>query len=141
MARLKSHGIELDRREYPTYRVAVMSDGNIMRDSGSGWKLWRKIKPGVDINKYAQESRAKYDSHPAVIDAYIKAIKEAVSIQYRAILHRAVQLMPTDPDGVFSEVNEFHFDSIVDLSDCVTLCRLYQEWQRLVSSNDQEIAE
>lgn len=127
MAKLKAHGYELDRREYPAQRVAVMSDGHIMRDYGSGWKLWKKLKPGIDAKDYAKRIRAQYDAHPPVFHAYVKALMDATDIKHRSFLHEAVRLMPTDPDGVWSEFNDFWYGNEVDLDDCVKLCRLYQE--------------
>jgi len=33
-------------REY-VVKVALMSDGNILRNNGGGWKTWRKIRKGI----------------------------------------------------------------------------------------------
>lgn len=128
MAKLKAHGTELDRREYPRYRVAVMSDGNIMRDCGAGWKLWKRVQAGIDVQVYAINTRAKYDARPAIFHEYVKTLQDAVSLAFRSELHELVSLLPSDPDGVWSEFNDHHMYSgaDIDLDDCVKLCRIYQ---------------
>lgn len=128
MAKLSAHGTELDRREYPTYRVAVMSDGQIMRNTGSGWKLWRRVKTGSDVAAYARDSRAKYDARPAIFHEYVQALQDTTSLEFRAQLHMLISLMPSDPDGVWSEFNDSHMYSgaDIDIDDCVKLCRLYE---------------
>lgn len=118
-------GLELDRREYPSNRVAVMSDGNIMRNTGQGWKLWKKLKPGVDPADYAQRMRAQSDARPAMFHEYVKALMDAVAIELRGRLHNAVSLMPNDPDGVWSEFDLWNGPQ-VDLDDCIKLCALYE---------------
>ena len=127
MAKLKAHGIELDRREYPSSRVAVMSDGNIMRDYGQGWKLYKRLKPDAtcSIQEYATNVRAKYDARPAIFHEYVKALMDAVPLTNRGRLHTAVSLMPNDPDGVWSELDSPFSGPLVDLDDCVKLCRIY----------------
>lgn len=127
MARLKAHGIELDRREYATQRVAVMSDGNIMRDFGTGWKLWKRLKVGVDPKEYAAKCRASYNALPEFFHDYVKTLKDATGLPFRSRLHELVKVMPSDPDGVYSEFNDHTYGGdTVDLDDCVKLCRLYQ---------------
>ncbi len=121
MARLSAHGQELDRREYPSCRVAVMSDGNIMRNYGQGWKLWKRVKPGIDVRQYAQGLRARYDARPAEFHNYMKALSDACDLEHRARLHMAIDLMPTDPDGVWSTMDDYSYG--VDLEDIVRACR------------------
>lgn len=127
MAKLSAHGKELDRREYPSFRVAVMGDGHILRDNGQGWKLWKQIKPDVDPVGYAAKVRAQYDARPAIFHEYIKALRAAVSLEFRGRLHVLVELMPNDPDGVTVEFNDStrYSDSGIDLDEAVELCRIY----------------
>lgn len=125
MAKLKSHGRELDRREYATFRVAVMSDGHIMKNSGSGWKLWKKVKPGIDPAEYAVQTRAIYNAHPLAFHLYIKALCNTVPLEQRWELHEMIRSMPEDPDGVWA-----HFDDRrlhLDIDECIELCNLYQQ--------------
>lgn len=121
MAKLSAHGRELDRREYCDCRIAVMSDGNVMRNFGQGWKLYKKVKPGVDIAQYAKDLRAKYDARPEVFHSYIKALIDCTDLEHRARLHMAIDLMPEDPDGVWSEMDMGYHS--VDIEDVVRACR------------------
>ena len=129
MARLKSHGRELDRREYAAFRVAVMSDGNVMRNVGSGWKLWKKVKAGVDPVHYAKETRKKYNSHPQVFHEYIEALSNTVPLEKRWELHTMISHMPEDPDGVWAHFDDRHLH--LDIKECIQLCRLYRELKDL----------
>jgi hypothetical protein len=90
MARLKAHGTELLRIErevtpdsssstiWGRETVAYMSDGKILskidvrfkpdrfdpagRFHSYGWKLWKRVKPGVSIEEVVARTRAKIDS-------------------------------------------------------------------------------
>src|SRR5574340_10382 len=126
MAKLSAHGIELDRREYPSGRVAVMSDGKILRNQGFGWKLWKRVKPGVDPKVYAEDARKRYEARPAVFHEYMRELINAADLEHRYRLHTAVSLLPNDPDGVWSEVNDTYSGYSIDLDDCLKLCRLYE---------------
>src|ERR1700734_4342436 len=105
MARLHAHGTELARRETLTGRIVVMSDGNIMRNDGFGWKIWKKLKRGVDAEKFAQKFNAWTEALPPEVRAYIQALEDICGLEHRARLHTAISLMPNDPDGVWSEVD------------------------------------
>lgn len=125
MAKLKSHGRELDRREYATFRVAVMSDGHILRNNGGGWQLWKRIVSGVTPEEYAKKAREKYNSHPPCFHAYIEALRNTVPLERRWELHEMIRHMPEDPDGVWA-----HFDDRrlhLDIDECIELCKLYQQ--------------
>jgi hypothetical protein len=83
MARLKSHGTELGRLEYSDCRVAVMSDGSVLRNQGAGWKRWKRLKAGVDPIAYAAKVRASYDALPAEFHAYVRALAAACDLRAR----------------------------------------------------------
>lgn len=133
MAKLSAHGTELARRETPTARIAVMSDGQIMRNQGFGWKLWKRLKPGVNATEYAR----KFDVHTAAIPVevhnYIEALRDACDLEHRCRLHQAITLMPNDPDGVWSEFDDYSGYSL-DLDDIVKACRWYQIAQDAVKA-------
>lgn len=126
MARLSAHGTELDRREYGNCRVAVMSDGQIMRNTGAGWKLWKRLKPGVNPQEYAERKRREYLARPAEFHNLIAALIQATSLEHRAHLATLVDLMSTDGDGVYSEFNDSVYGYQVDLEDCWRCCRAMQ---------------
>lgn len=126
MAKLSAHGREeLLRLEYPTHRLAVMSDGKILKNSGSGWREFKRLKPEVNPVDYAIRTKATYDARPRSFHAYVKAVMDAVTLENRWRLHAAIELMPTDPDGVWSELDSFS-GPLVEIDECVELCRLYQ---------------
>jgi hypothetical protein len=125
MAKLRAHGTELARREIPTGRIVVMSDGNIMRNDGFGWKSWRKLKAGVDPQEYARKFNAQTEAIPPEVRAYIEALQDTCDLEHRARLHTAISLMPNDPDGVWSELDDCAGCS-PDLDDIVKACRLYE---------------
>lgn len=127
MAKLKAHGRELDRREYPYYRVAVMADGHILRDSGTGWKIWKRVKPGIDPQAYARDARADYEARPASFHAYMRVLKRATELRYRPFLHEAVVAMGMDADGVYSQFNDYWYGHEVEMEDCIELCGLWDE--------------
>lgn len=126
MAKLSAHGVELARRETPNSRIAVMSDGQIMRNYGQGWKLWKKLKPGVDAVQYAAKFKAKTEAIPREVQSYISALIDACDLEHRARLNMAIELMPNDPDGVWSEFDNYEGYEL-DLDDIVKACRCY-EW-------------
>lgn len=126
MAKLSAHGVELERFEYATCRTAIMGDGQILRDGGSGWKLYKKLKAGVDPTEYAQRQRAKYDARPAVSLEFIRLMKDAAPLSLRWRLFAAIELMPNDPDGVWSEMDDSFNGNPVSIDECCKLCALYR---------------
>jgi hypothetical protein len=46
-------------------RIAIMSNGAVLRNEGSGWKAWKRVKVGVDPVAYAAKAGATYDARPA----------------------------------------------------------------------------
>ncbi len=125
MAKLSAHGREeLLRLEYPTHRLAVMSDGKILKNSGSGWKEFKRLKPEVKPVDYAIRTKATYDARPRSFHTYVKALIDAVTLENRWRLHTAIELMPTDPDGVWSELDDWN-GPLVEAYECRSLCELY----------------
>jgi hypothetical protein len=51
-----------------------MSDGNILKNSGSGWKLYRKLKAGIDPEVYAVKFQAFTDGIPQAVKDYVQAL-------------------------------------------------------------------
>lgn len=135
MAKLCAHGSELARRETPTGRIVVMSDGNIMRNDGFGWKRWRKLKAGVDPQEYARKFNAGTESIPPEVRAYIQALQDTCDLAHRARLHTAISLMPNDPDGVWSELDDCAGCS-PDLDDIVKACRVYESAMDAIRAKD-----
>jgi len=126
MATLRAHGNELARRETPTGRIVVMSDGNILRNQyGLGWKTWRKLKPGVDPTEYARKFDQRTQALPAEVRAYIQALEACCSLEHRWQLHSAIALMHNDPDGVLSQMEDCS-GAHCDYSDIAHACRSFE---------------
>lgn len=124
MACISKHGKELDRREYCDCRVTVMSDGNVIRNVGQGWKLWKKVKAGVDVAEYARSIRAKYDARPEQFHSYIETLIDACDLEHRGRLHMLADSMPEDPDGCWAMFDDFGYQ--LDIDDVVRVCRARQ---------------
>lgn len=126
MATLSKHGAELARFEYATYNIAVFSDGHILKNSGSGWKLFRKAKPGVDPMSIAEQRRNSFNKRRELcpnLDRYVRLLRREVCLKSAWMLHSAIELMPGDPDGVWSTMDDNGVN--IDLETIVELCSLF----------------
>src|SRR5690242_10697049 len=132
MAKISAHGKELDRREYASFRLAVFEDGHILKNAGSGWKLYRKVKPGVNVVQYALDCRRRYNERPEEFHRYIAALQDVGSREKRWMLHTAITMMPEDPERVWSEMTDHagSYGDSYDLEDIVRPCRAYMAFLR-----------
>lgn len=125
MAKLSANGRELLRLEFIGYRRAYMESGYILVNYGHGWTRDAKLKPGVDPVAYAESRRAKREelnrTRPCYAE-YRDALVKAVRLEHRGKLNNAIDLLPGDPDGVWSECHE---EMEIDQNMCADLCRLY----------------
>lgn len=127
MAKLSARGrTELARFEYASKRIARMSDGNLLVSCGRGWSQYGKLKPGIDPVASAREAQAKYNARPLEFHRYIDALMQAVPLERRGELHTAITVMPDDPDGVWSEMDDRYWGEGPDLEDVVQACRAYK---------------
>lgn len=130
MARLSAHGAEIGRLEFTDYRKAYMADGSILKDSGFGWKLHGKCKPGFtpfEVYERAKAKQAETLANRPMLAAYRSALHDAAPLSKRWKLSMSIKMMPQDPDGVWSECCDGFSDNIeCDLGDIVKLCRLYE---------------
>lgn len=128
MAKLSAHGAELFRVEFSTYRLVYMSDGSILRDCGDGWKTYKKIKAGFDIRTHVESVR----QHFAVVtpDRVCRAhwretlAREFPCLETRIQVVTTIELMPDDPDGVWSTLEDYGAE--LDVDTVVKLCRDYK---------------
>ena len=129
MAKLSAHGIEIGRIRYVTFVVAYFADGTILRDSGLGWKTYRRVKPGIDPRQVFERKRLAYADRLAQnphLAAYRKALHDLAGNNKAWKLHACVELMPDDPDGVWSDACDGFGDNVrADISEIVELCDLY----------------
>lgn len=125
MAKLSAHGRELGRIERLRYRVAYMSDGKILRNTGAGWKLWKKCNPGVDPADHWAEAKARHEARlqarPCL--AYYMELLHDFPLDRRGIIDEAVGLLANDLDGLWSELNDAGVE--LDLGDAGALCEAY----------------
>lgn len=126
MATLRAHGTVLDTFEYATARIAVMSDGRVLKNHGDGWKKYRKANPGVSAETIATTRRESYDLRMQNCPQWAKYIRLlccTVSLKNRSMLHTAIELMPDDADGIWSSLDDYGIN--LDLEDIVELCAFY----------------
>ena len=129
MAKLSVHGTEIGRLTYTTYTDAYMADGKILRNRGHGWKLQARAKDGMNIQDvFARNQQKQIDflaKRPAMV-AYRKCLHSLAGCSKRWKLALAVELMPDDPDGVWSEACDGYGDNVhADIDEVSELCKLY----------------
>lgn len=130
MAKLSAHGGEIGRLEFIRFQKAYMVDGTILKNQGFGWKVYGKVKAGIDPNqafKNAKEFQIKARlEHPAHA-ALSKALIEAACISKRWKLLTALEMMPDDPDGIWSEVSDGYGDNLdISIDEIAEICRLWK---------------
>ena len=128
MATLSKHGEELGRIELLTSKIAYFSDGKILRNNGNGWKLYRKVKPGVDPMEAFQArvaAQAQFlDVRPCFVE-FKRLFHSMFSFSHRYMAKTGLEMLGNDADGLWSELNDMaHIDC--DISELVELCRLYE---------------
>ena len=131
MAKLNAHGKEIGRVVYTTYTIAYFEDGKVLKNHGDGWKLAGKLKVGLTPDQAYQDAVIRLKdwerSHPAGY-AYKKALHELAAQSKRFHLHVSIQMMPDDPDGVWSHSCDGYGDHVdASVDEIVELCRLYKD--------------
>lgn len=130
MARISAHGDIVGTIDYVRQSKRYMSDGVILKNAGFGWKLAGKVKPGFDILEVYQKAKANHDAllekRPALA-AFRAAAHDACGLSKRWKLIAAIELMPDDADGVWSEACDGYGDNVyLSVDEVSELCRLYQ---------------
>ncbi len=110
MAKLSAHGAELLRVELLAARLAYISDGKILRDTGSGWKLYKHFKAGVDIPAAIAARRQHYATPPAT-HYWREELRRKFTAEFPGLEHRiractAFDMLGDDIDGIWSELEE-----------------------------------
>ena len=106
MAKISAHGKIIGTIFLTTSAKRYMSDGAILKNIGFGWKIYGKVKPGVDpaaAFEHAANRETAFRLARPCAAAYKKELHSLAGMNTRWKLHAAVQLMPDDPDGVWSE--------------------------------------
>lgn len=130
MAKLKAHGAEIGTFDYATHRVRYMSDGHVLRNFGDGWKLFTKVKQGLNVRDVYESKRIareeKLHRMPALRN-YLNELFNATPLSLRNRLHTIISLMPDDCDGVWSECCDGYGNNVDATLDTITeLCALYR---------------
>lgn len=141
MAKLKSHGPELLRLEYLGCIKSYRADGHILKNSGDGWKLHRKVKEGVSIPEHIETIRRTRAANEAACPVFAKyrRLLTQYGLQTRVLIHQSLSLMPTDPDGVWSTLDDY--GKRVPLEDLVELSRLHETAMREVEAYNKRVRE
>ena len=131
MAKVSAHGTEIGTIHFLTYAKRYMSDGVVLKNIGFGWKIHGKLKPGVTpeqaFNNASERSRVFRANKPAYC-AYRAALHDLAGLSKRWKLHACVELMPDDPDGVWSEACDGYGDNVhADIDEVSRLCALYKD--------------
>lgn len=129
MAKISAHGQEIGTVYYKAKAKRYMSDGVVLINRGFGWKLYGKAKPGVSALQAFENARDKQIAFMAArpaFAAYVKELHSMTGMCNRWKLNSAVELMPEDCDGVWSEACDGYGDNVqADVDEVGTLCRLY----------------
>jgi hypothetical protein len=137
MATLKKHGGELGRIIKLTFAMAHMADGTILWNKPGNWAVWGTVKKDrdpVEVYARAAASAAERDRQFPASAAYRRELHRLAGLGKAWKLHTAIQYMPGDPDGVWSEACDGYGDNVhADLDEVSHLMRLYHarvmEWQ------------
>lgn len=132
MARLSKHG-ELGQIEKLDHKLAYCSDGQVLRNNGDGWKVWRKLKPGIDPVSHFHQAQTKYAEKLANNPAFRhwrELFHAAFPFRLRFMALQAISLMPDDSDGVCSEINDFACLNggveLINFQEAADLCSAYR---------------
>ena len=129
MAKCKAHGAEIGTIYKLTSARRYMTDGVVLKNGGFGWKLAGKVKAGIESFDAYQRAAARYDHNLAEnpeFAAYRKELHAMAGLGKRWKLHMAVEAMPDDCDGVWSEACDGYGDNVcADIDEVSNLCRLY----------------
>lgn len=123
MAVLSKHGNEVGRLEGLTSVIAYMEDGKILKNSGDGWKRWRRCKPGVSPLVAFEKSKAnreRFQAERPAYSEYKRLLHSFCCNGKRCLVHMTVEMLGNDHDGVWSELNDMlhvdcSFDEVHDL--------------------------
>jgi hypothetical protein len=130
MAKCSVHGTEIGTVYYATKAKRYMSDGVILLNIGFGWKRYGKVKTGHTPQDAYQVAQANQDQRLAdrpALAAYIKLLHDMAGLSKRWKLHSAVQSMPDDCDGVWSEACDGYGDNVsASVDEVAELCRAFQ---------------
>lgn len=98
-------------------------DGKILKNHGAGWKLSARVKPGIDPDTAAKNAVARNREKLEACPNWARFIKLVTQwgVKTRWMLVTAIEMMPDDPDGVWSTMDDhgktFCIDEVVELCE------------------------
>jgi hypothetical protein len=137
MAKLSAHGKEIGRIQYIGHDVAVMSDGYILKNFGAGWKIHGKLKAGLTPEMAYQKRLSALENQPFEYYAFREKLFALTrSLEKRAQIMTALQLLGNDADGVWSELTDSYLGPRIDadIVDIVELCQAHESYQTALKS-------
>lgn len=131
MATIYKHG-EIGQIERVAYKLCFCADGKILRNDGDGWKLWRTLKPGVDPREHYEKAKANYAAKLQEKPAFAEwrtLFHNTFAFCHRYMALTVISSMPQDPDGVWSELNDY-LNISIGVEEVVEVCRAYEAAER-----------
>lgn len=113
MATIYKHGGAVGRIDKLTFSMLFCADGKVLRNDGAGWRIWRKLKmdpnkmdggPAGVFKRCDAEYQQKLAAGPAF--AHWRKLVHEFPLKKRALVVEAVRLLPADPDGLWSELED-----------------------------------
>lgn len=125
MATIYKHG-EIGQIERLTHKLCYCLDGKILRNNGNGWKLWAKLKPGIDPQAHFARKQAEYANKLTTKPAFAAWRRKIHSYAFgkRTLLVEAIKMLGNDIDGLWSELNDICRISVT-VEDCQSLVDKY----------------
>lgn len=143
MATIYKHGGEVGRIEKLTFSMLFCADGKVLRNHGDGWKLWRKLKPDVEGGPAGAFKRCSDEYNAKLRDgwafAHWRDLVHEFPLRKRALVVEAVRLLPADPDGLWSELEDMGCP--VSHGEAQALLDAYGAAQREAKRHAEEKAE
>jgi hypothetical protein len=140
MAKIRAHGAIIGTVEYIHTAKRYMADGAILQNKGFGWKLYAHVKPHLTpqeaYDHAAQRLSDKLNSNPQ-LRAYRAAIHNLAALSKRWRLATAIQMMPDDCDGVWSECCDSYGDNVsASVDEIADVCKLFKAFVATLPAND-----
>lgn len=129
MATLKKHGGAVATFQYIMYRKCYCADGTVMKDTGLGWKITGKLKPGIkpaDAAKRRRESMEKQANDRPAFALYRKEILR-YRLEERRRIEQVFDTLGDDWDGAYIELNDHWPRVTISIDEVVELGRLRQK--------------
>ncbi len=129
MAKVNAHGQILGRLEYLTKTIQYNADGSVLHNYGQGWKVYGKVKADFTAKQayeLAKSKREKSENENPFYANYLSKLVEYAGLK-RGSIHELIKLMPSDPDGIWAELQDYsYYDAPkLDIDELVELCKLY----------------